>query len=522
VRIALITSRTAYPIVKEVASKIPNHIFKILPLSVPIASLVTTKDIAQELVERYLGELSGVDLIILPGLVIGSAKVVEDKVGIMTVKGTKYAGDLPEMIKYLDEGGDLSAEIPADEVIRDKLKSNYVNRINQILANAEIAFSIRKMEVPTRPPPLRLIYEYTIKGEPLGNMTSISEKKVEYLMKHNIDSLIIGVETGADTKPEDIKRIIADIRDIVGDELPIGIDPPYKKLDDYVKSLGGKVDIIMNLAWRDVKRLYNYLTGDEVLVVIPESVNSSKDVIVGLRKALDISESYGLTKIIVDPLIRPPLMGLFRSIEFLGAVESSISKPIMAGLSNVYELMDADTHSIIALLTSLFFEAGVSLLLITESSRKAKWAVAEAAIAREMAYRAFVRRSPPLNVGKDLLIVKEKTERTVPPPEIVGIPVRKVIETIKPMIERKFYVKIYVNKKEMMIIVDIISDDKIIKRFKGKNALGLGRAITRELGAISPEHAMYIGYELSKAELALKLDKSYIQDEPLFTFNYIE
>jgi len=32
---------------------------------------------------------------------------------------------------------------------------------------------------------------------------------------------------------------------------------------------------------------------------------------------------------------------------------------------------------------------------------------------------------------------------------------------------------------------------------------------------LDPEHAAYLGYELAKAEMSLKLGKTYVQDEPL-------
>nr|WP_256201773.1 DUF4346 domain-containing protein [Sulfuracidifex metallicus] len=53
----------------------------------------------------------------------------------------------------------------------------------------------------------------------------------------------------------------------------------------------------------------------------------------------------------------------------------------------------------------------------------------------------------------------------------------------------------------------------------GKEALSLGRQLLRELEKrnvkVSQEHAIYIGYELAKAEVALSIDKNYIQDKPI-------
>jgi dihydropteroate synthase len=42
----------------------------------------------------------------------------------------------------------------------------------------------------------------------------------------------------------------------------------------------------------------------------------------------------------------------------------------------------------------------------------------------------------------------------------------------------------------------------------------VARALVRKVG-LDAEHAAYLGYEVSKAEIALKLGKTYIQDEDL-------
>jgi dihydropteroate synthase len=88
----------------------------------------------------------------------------------------------------------------------------------------------------------------------------------------------------------------------------------------------------------------------------------------------------------------------------------------MMGLSNVYELIDADTHSVIALLTSIAMELGVSVLLVTEESRKSINAVYEVVKTRDMVYRAYIRKSHPIDTGIDLLVIKEKRYRGIKPP----------------------------------------------------------------------------------------------------------
>jgi len=53
-------------------------------------------------------------------------------------------------------------------------------------------------------------------------------------------------------------------------------------------------------------------------------------------------------------------------------------------------------------------------------------------------------------------------------------------------------------------------------RFRGNNAKGLYKDILSRNLIQDYTHAAYLGMELGKAEIALKLGKNYIQDEPLF------
>jgi dihydropteroate synthase len=52
---------------------------------------------------------------------------------------------------------------------------------------------------------------------------------------------------------------------------------------------------------------------------------------------------------------------------------------------------------------------------------------------------------------------------------------------------------------------------------KGTKAVDIYQTIIRNKLITKLDHAAYLGNELQKAEIALKLDRSYQQDEPLFS-----
>jgi len=56
---------------------------------------------------------------------------------------------------------------------------------------------------------------------------------------------------------------------------------------------------------------------------------------------------------------------------------------------------------------------------------------------------------------------------------------------------------------------------KISRVFKGANAETLYRTIIGNGLVTLPDHAAYLGYELGKAETALKNNVKYVQDKPL-------
>ncbi len=117
-RILLVTGKLAEPLVRKYGRGC--DVFVAPPVSV--AAFLTP-----ELIVRYLKK-AGIksedyDFILIPGLVRGSAQIIEDELGIPTFKGPRNAMDLPQVLKALEEGFKLSKEVPADDLFSfDALK----------------------------------------------------------------------------------------------------------------------------------------------------------------------------------------------------------------------------------------------------------------------------------------------------------------------------------------------------------------------------------------------------------------
>ena len=508
-RIALITTRAAKEIVEAVVKNIRDPQVKVIVLdNVPIAALATTRDVVTGLKSK-LKELSNVDLIIIPGLVRGSAKVISDEFKIETIKGTIYAGDIPLLLDFIKKGIKFSTDEPADKIIGNYIRSMYESRLNEYLRTLKPSFKIKNVAFVKNPPPLNLFLEITVKDELLHRINEYKRR----ILENKYQGIIIGCSVDACNELV-IEKLINKFK--LGDDVLLGIDAPSITLPKLIKRFHKDIDIIMNISLNLLTDMNKEVTAymNDKVVVIPLDVDN--EVLSNVEEIIYRVEALGIDKIVIDVPLRPPMLGLSKSLCRYAQVRSKINNPMLMGLSNVYELIDVDCHGVIALLEALAFELGVSNLLLTEESTKARGCIEEGSRAREMMYRAFLRRSPPIDLGIDMLIIKSKKLEIVRPPRIEHGEIIEVRDFIPPHLDREYYVKIYVDHDNNEIVVDVYNalSNTIVKRFKGTNALSLGRIIVKSL-KLSNEHVLYLGYELSKAEIALKLGKNYIQDEPL-------
>ena len=514
-RVLLVTSRVARPILEEVIKGMRNLVdLEIFELrSVPIASLATTKLIARELMSY--DEVRKFDLIIIPGLSIGSARDIQEVINVETVKGPKYLGDLPEMLKQLIQGLTFSPDLPADEIMQKTLMTQYQARLSEVIRNKKPVFKLRNVLFTETPPPLNLIYEYMVSED---SNTKELEVKLDELKRLNYEGIVIGC--GVECKTLDLVNEL--MTACLNHEILVGVDLIYENIPrEKLKEILDLSDLILNISSSNVDLITNYLRTDQALVIVPSNTKREIPVSEDVSNTIETLQNLGFSKILVDTIIRPPALGFVESLLELSRLRSEIKYPILFSPANVYELVDADTPGLVALLIDIGFELGASSVLITESSVKTRGASLEASLSRELIYRAFLKKSPPVNHGVDLLIVKDKKDLSIPVPDYEGVIERVSSEKDQLRLDVKYYVKVYVDKREKQIVLDIHdrNNHKILKRYVGRRALDLGRALLRDY-EISTDHILYLGYELSKAEIALRLGKSYIQDEELFKHTY--
>ncbi len=481
-KILLVTGKLAYPILAEAVKSIKGAEIDIVTMSVPVAALMNVRYIAER-----LKNVRGYDYIILPGLVFGDATVIEKATGIPTVKGTEEAWDIKMAVEALLQGKSLSPREPADKFVS---RGDSEIQLKEIESSFKEAFSVSGLKIPLRPPPFRIFLEVSEKQE-LSDVRRVEKY---------VDVVVVGFPVGHDDR-EEVRRKVKEALEL---GKPVGIDSDSPS--ELVEGVKAGATFVFNMNERNVEAL-TQVKRDACFVVAPYEVDNRSQVVLStLKKAKEM----GFDRMMADPVLSPPLKGFVDSIREYSKLRDALNDvPIMMGILNFTELIDADSVGVNASMVAIAGELGASCLL-TMDKGKTRWSAWETREAGKMISIAMSKSKLPKDVGVDLLILKDK--RRIPREQSKGLEVGRN----EPVMDRGFS-RIYLSDED--IVIEWKGEGGEIE-LHGKDALSLGRSLIRELEkrGVKPslEHTLYIGYELSKAEVSLSIDKNYIQDKPVF------
>ncbi|MEM1632685.1 MAG: dihydropteroate synthase-like protein [Sulfolobales archaeon] len=513
-RILVVTSRLAEQLIKEIVDSIKlrnsdkDLKIDVIASKIPIAALMTSRDLRDLL--GALGErIHEYDLIITPGLLIGDIGPVCREYGVKCFKGSRYAGDLPRVIDIVLKGDELSTIRPADEFIDGMAGMENTREI--LLERAVEAFKLRDLRIPAKPPPILIASEVVVEGDMERDL-----KNIDRVVNNKCDILIIGTDVTSN-KPEYIRDLFRVLYKRLS--IPIAIDS--LNIEEIEEAVREGASIVMNISrsfehW--IERILS-ISRDIGFVIVPEDVGSGRasERAEACVREYEYFSRKGLDKIILDPIIPFPLFGSIEAIYSISLVKRSLEKvPLLLGAGNIYELIDSDPVGSISLLAVFGVEVGASIMLVTEESWKSRDATRYARDSSEITARAFIRRSPPIDVGLDLYIAKSKK-----PPDRIMIPHDRDIlveEKIPPTkLDRKRFFVIQPDYDNKLIEVYIFLGDpeKALYRLRGRDPRSLGRKALRLAKIEDPEHAFYLGLELARAYEALRTGRAYTQDEEL-------
>ena len=517
-KILLITGSLAKDTVKRYAQE-SSLATETVALQIPVAALLTPETIVKGLKDV---DVKGFDVILVPGLVRGNTSVVTKAFGVQTFKGPRYAADLPTVLDSLGEVP-LSTIVPACDLLRDKLQKKALHEIETAEQNREALLKkpgnmlIRSLAVG-KAFPMRVLAE--IVDAPLKDKETI-QRLAKHFVKAGANIIDVGMVAG-ESRPSDARRIVQTVKEIV--DVPVSID----SLDpaEIREAVHSGADLVLSADAGNIEAIASCVSNVAVVVIPTNQLQGyfpkkAKERVRFLEQIIQQAKRLGVTRCFADLILEPSDV-LESFIAFRQFADRNRNVPLFVGVSNVTELMDADSIGVNALLARLSSEVGASILLATEKSDKAKGTVREEVIAANMMFLAKKRCSVPKDLGVDLLLLKDKRKREELYDKVfeknVGVIVTEKPKPTELDSTGSFTIVVdRVNEYVVALHYSLANMDKPDKIIKGKTADAIYSKIF-ELGLVSTkDHAAYLGSELEKAEIALLTGKEYIQDRAMFT-----
>jgi dihydropteroate synthase len=214
-----------------------------------------------------------------------------------------------------------------------------------------------------------------------------------------------------------------------------------------------------------------------------------------LHQAVEAMQQRGRA-FLADAILDPIPFGLAAAIVRYHRLRERFPEvAIMMGVGNVTELTEADTSGINAVLFGLCAELDVAAVLTTQVSQHARRAVREADWARRIMHAARSRQTLPKGMSDALMTVHAKH----PFPDSAA----EIAETAAQVRDPNF--RVQVSERGLHVY--------------NRDGLRLGQGafeLWPQLGLEGDaSHAFYMGVELAHAEIAWRLGKRYVQDQPL-------
>jgi dihydropteroate synthase-like protein len=466
----------------------------VLVLDIEIAAFITPALLQRSLpFEKY-------DLILLPGLASGDFSRLEKEINTPIRLGPKHAFDLGFVLSFA-EVMDFSSKVPACEILLEKRRMNAFEKIDEIEERSISPLTVKGLKIGgnTR---MKVMAEVVDAGHLEKEELT---RRIVYFFETGADIIDLGISL--DTTTQEVKNAVEIARSIVS--IPLSIDT----LDpDHINAaLDSGVDIVLSLNSRNINEVKkNVIRNSAVAVIIPDCAQE----IESLFNNIGFARNSGIEKILADPVLEPVGHGLAGSIcRYFEFRRRDHITPLFFGAGNVSELIDADSVGVNAMLAGMAMELDAAVLFTPEFSDKARGSVSELKTASRMMILARERGSGPKDLGIDMLVLKEKRRRetgTMPEKSIAAESIDmwhldpagcfKIEITNNDIREGRLYPGkiIAIHKKDSIAggtakeVLDTI--------------IGLGR-ISRI------DHAAYLGRELMRAELALKFNRSYSQDD---------
>ncbi len=488
--ILVVTGRLAENTVKKAVGNEAD----VLVLDIDIAAFVTPALLRSSLPEKKY------DLILISGLAAGDFSRLEKEISMTVRLGPKHAADLDFVLSYA-ENITFSKKVPACELLTGKRRSSALDKIKELENRAVSPLTLKGVKLGGNSR-MKVMAEIVDAGH-LGNDEMIN--RIHYFAEKGADIIDLGISL--DTTAQEVRAVVETA--CTATQLPLSIDTLDPELIN--TALDSGIDIVLSLNSENTPLVKeNIIRSNAAAVIIPDCAEELESLFNNIENARNL----GITNIIADPVLEPLGSNLVESLaRYYEFRKRDTTTPLFFGAGNVAELMDADSIGINAMLSGIAMELGAGILFTPEFSHKAHNSVSELKTASMMMMLAKERGSAPKDLGIDLLSIKEKRRR-----EFAVLPDN--------ILEARSIEKWHLDPAgcfKIAITRDEIRDGKLfpgkIVATNAKNSI-VGETAKEildtiiERGLVSRlDHAVYLGRELMKAELALRFGRSYSQDD---------
>ncbi len=338
--------------------------------------------------------MRGAELVIVPGGWIGPWDEVSQRLGVKVVRGAWSPLLTLEIIRRWGASR-LSSRLEAEKMVYPDMARVAAETLNSLKAAppAGTAFRLGGVPLPLRPPPILVASEVYVRACDAESVAG----EVYWRMLEGADIVSLGWDGSVSL--ECYWRVLRRLLDEVPG--PVAADPGRPELAVKAAEMGAGLSL--SLTPESLELVPSRLREEAAFVVIATGGPSA------LERAAARARELGFESLLLDPVLRPPgSPGSLAPLCAAGEAARRAGYPLMLGVNNVVEMMDADTTGSTALAVALAAEAGASLVLVGEESTKARGSTWEAWVAAAMASLSIYWRKPPKDLGLDLLLAKRK------------------------------------------------------------------------------------------------------------------
>ena len=453
----------------------------VLVIDEEIAAFITPSKL-----KKHLNIFSDYDVVLLPGLARGDFKKLEEETGTKIRLGPIHATDLGLILEKIEQI-ELSHSVPACRLLERKMGEKTIHTFEKIKNSSHIFFSLGNVLIKREPP---VVISEIVNALELEKDELIAH--ADYCRSQGAEIIDVGVPVDAD--PKDAGKAVGTL---VKEGFTVSIDSHDP--DVIKEALKNGAILVLSITEKNIDIAEEIAKKDAGAVVL-----SSDKKISSLYNLVEKVREAGVEKILADPILDPPVLGFSQSIARYAEFRKKYPNiPVLLGAGNVTELIDADSPGINAIIATIALELEVNAILTTEFSHKTRGSIKELKKGIIMATVAKERNSPPKDLGISLLILKEKSripEGELPETYVRATPSNKFMRD--PMGDFRIWIakeKIVASHERLNVV--------------GKDAKSIIDTILAH-GLVSRlDHAGYLGRELMKAQIALKLGRSYLQDD---------